>query len=185
MGSQPLNQCNVSLTSGMCFSVKGGRYAPTSWVRVGPVTISQLTTLGPWKRVNSIPPPPGYSLVIRPMPPWYPLTLDERAFGHAKLYPRQLWEYAYVWIFVSIRSITSNSLYSTARMAFAIPKLLPSRMFSVPISSPGGIQGRRRGGGGSVCRRSEPWRIGWEKVSGILVGNKRTKKEGKTPYWLL
>ena len=43
----------------------------------------------------------------------------------------------------------------------------------------GGRQGRRRGGGSAVFRRLAPWGIVREKVSGILVGNKRMKKEGQ------
>ena len=54
-------------------------------------------------------------------------------------------------------------------------------MFSVPMANPGGRSCRQHGGGGAVCRRLVPWRIGQEEIIGILVGNKSTKKEGKIP----
>ena len=150
-----------------------------SGVRVGPVTIWQLTKFGPWKRVDSTPHPLVSYLVTIPTPLWDPLETDGRDYEHVLSYPRRLWEYASVWILVSIRSITSNLPCSTACMACANPKPLPPRMFSVSISNPGGRGGRRRGGGGAVFRQLAPWRISQEKVSGILVspGNKGRKSK--------
>ena len=107
-GYHTLNHFSISLTSDRCSSVETSRYAQTSGIRVGPVTILQITTFGLWKRVDSTSYPSGRSLVSRPIPPWYPLALDGPAFEHAKLYPSQLWKYASVWIFVVFRSITST-----------------------------------------------------------------------------
>ena len=53
-------------------------------------------------------------------------------------------------------------------------------MFSVPMASLVGHGVRCHGGGGAMCRRSETWRIGPEKVSGIFVGTDRKgRKESK------
>ena len=161
MVSRPLNRFSSSSNSGRCYSVKEGMYALTSGARVGPVTISQLTTFGPWKIVDSIPHLLRHFLVTRHTPHWAPSPLDGHAFEHVKSYPRQLWEYASVWIFVSVRSITSDPPHYNARMAYANPKPLTSHMFSVLVANPGGRPGRRRSGGSAVCRRSVPWRIGW------------------------
>ena len=72
MEFRPLKLCSASLTPGRCSSIEWIRYALTSRVRVGPVTILQLTTFGLWKRMDSIPHPSGRSLVTRPVLPWPP-----------------------------------------------------------------------------------------------------------------
>ena len=112
----------------------------------------------------------GRSLVNKPTTPWDPPALDGHDSKQVTPYPRQLWEYAYIWIFVSVRSITSIPPRSTARAACVSPKPRLPRMFSVPMSGLVRRGGRRRSGGGALCRRSAPWRIGWENVSAILVG---------------
>ena len=121
----------------------------------------------------------GSSLVTRPTAPWSPPALDGRIFKHVTLYPMRLWEYTSVRIFVSVRIIMSNPLRSTAQMACANPKPLTYRMFSALKESPGGRWGQKCSRGSAVCSWSAPWRIDREKVSDILVGNKRTKKEGR------
>ena len=147
------------------------------------MTISQLTIFGPWKRMDSIPHPLGRSLITRPTPPWAPPSLDGIAAEHSMLYPRRLWDYPSVWIFVSIRSITSKSPCSTAQMACANPKPRSSRMFSVPMAIPVGCGGRRRcSGSGAVCRQLVSWRVGQKKVSSILVGpGKKVLKRKEIP----
>ena len=67
MGSRALNCCSVSLKSGRFSIVEGVRYALTSGVQVYPVTISQLTMFGLWKRLDSIPHPVGRSVVTKTM----------------------------------------------------------------------------------------------------------------------
>ena len=64
----------------------------------------------------------------------------------------------------------------TAQMACTSLNPRPYRMFSVLMTSPGGIQVRGRCSVGAVCRRLALWGIDQEKVGGILVGNKRMKK---------
>ena len=88
MESRTLKHCSASLTSGRCSSFEERRYAPTSGVRVGPVTISQLTMLGLWKHMDSIPHPSVFSLITRPTSTWGTLALSGCAFKHVKLYPR-------------------------------------------------------------------------------------------------
>ena len=135
MVSHPLNSCNASSMSRRCSIIDRGRYAPTSGVRVGQVTILQLTKFGPWKRVDSILQLSGRSPVTIPMPPWSPPALDGCSKKHVTSYTRRFWEYASVCIFVSVMSITSTPPISTARMACTNLKPRPSRIFSVPMAS--------------------------------------------------
>ena len=95
-----------------------------SRVRLGPVTILQLTKLVPWKRMDSVPDPLGRSLVTRTIPPWAPSALDGHAFKHVTSYPGRFCEYAFGWIFVSIMISTSNP-----------PRVLPP-VWPAPIQSP-------------------------------------------------
>ena len=96
--------------------------------------------------------------------------------------PSFLWEYASFWIFVYFRSINSIPLQSIAQMACASPNSLPSQMLSVPMASPRGCGGRVCGGRDVLYRQSAPWRIGWEKVNGILVSpGKKVRKRRKIP----
>ena len=106
--------------------------------------------------MDSTPHPAGRYLVTRPTPPWDPLALGGRDFEHITSYPRRLWDYTYICIFVSIRSITSNPLLSTARMACVNHNPLSSQMFSVQMEIPGGRWGQKRGDGGDMCRRLAP-----------------------------
>ena len=75
----------------------------------------------------------------------------------------------------------SNPPHYTARMPCASPKPLPYRMLSFLMAILGGRGERQHSGGGAMCRRPAPWRIGREKVSGILVGpgKKGRKSKGK------
>ena len=86
--------------------------------------------------------------------------------------------YDVVEICVLVSSITPKPPRSTSQMACDIPKPRPSRIFIFLMAIRGGNGGQPRGGSGAVCRRLAPWGIGQEKLSGILVGNKRTKMEG-------
>ena len=52
-------------------------------------------------------------------------------------------------------------------------------MLSLLMAILGGPWGHRRDGGSAVCRQSMPWGIVRETVSGIFVGNKRKKEEGR------
>ena len=79
MGSRPLNICIFSSKFRRCSRVEGGRYTLTSRVRVCPVTISQLTTFGSWKRVDSISHLLDCSLLIRSTRPCALTSLDRRA----------------------------------------------------------------------------------------------------------
>ena len=151
MVSKPLNRCSDSSASERCSRVKGGRYVPMSGVQVGLVTILQLNMFGPWKRVDSIPHPLGQYLVTRPTPPWPPLALYGRTFGHVTSYPRRLCEYVSVYIFVSVRSTASNPLCSTAWMVCDNPKPLPSWMCSGLMASLGGRRGKWRGGASTAA----------------------------------
>ena len=63
MGSRPLNFFRDSSNTVEWFIVKRGMYALTSRVRVCPVTISHLSTFGPWKHMDLIPHPLGHFLV--------------------------------------------------------------------------------------------------------------------------
>ena len=54
---------------GKCSRMEGGRYAPMSGVRLLLATTSQLTTFGPWKRVDLTLHPFGRSYTTRPAPP--------------------------------------------------------------------------------------------------------------------
>ena len=116
MGYCPLNFFSVSLKSGRCSSIKGGRYVRTIRVRLGPVTILQLTTFVSWKHVDSISHPLDRYLVTRPTQPWDTQVLAGHAFKYVTSYSRQLWGYAPVWVFVSIISIMPNHPRSTTWM---------------------------------------------------------------------
>ena len=139
-------------------------------------TILQLTTFGPWKRVDLFLHPLGRSCNPNPTPPCLPLDRDGHSAAHITSYPRWLLEHAYIRI-VFFSAMRSNPPHSTSQMVCAIPQPLPPRTMSVLMESPCGRGVRQRGGSGAVCRQTDTWEVGRKNVIGILV---KAKKEGKT-----
>ena len=68
----------------------GGRYDPIIGVRDVPLKTSQLTTFGPWKRVNSMLQAFGIYQMTRPNPPYTPPEAVTDAGEHTTLQPIQL-----------------------------------------------------------------------------------------------
>ena len=79
-----------------------GRYALMSGVCCLSDTISQITTFGTWKRVDSTIHPSRRYLTTRPTLPCASTAAVPNAWEHTVFYPRRLWKYASSGILISI-----------------------------------------------------------------------------------
>ena len=147
-------------------------------------TLSQTTTSVLWERVASLPFPLSWYCDPNPTPPCAILAWNGRAAAGLTSYPHRFLGHVFIWL-VSISDQISNPPRSTTRVACASTQPLPPRIVSVPMVSPGGRGGWRRGGDGAVWRKLTPWEVFRENVIGILGEANKEGKGGKYPYCLL
>ena len=114
------------------------RYVPMNGVSLLPVTTSQLTAFGLWKRIDSILHPCVQSWTTSPTPLCAPPAAGVISGDHTTFYPNLLHQYSWLMILVSVSIIGSKSPICTSWMDYVIPNPQPLQMLKSPIDNPQG-----------------------------------------------
>ena len=150
IGSPAGKRFRDSYISGRLSSIEGRRYFPMTDVQKSPVTSSQITIFGLWKRVDSMLQTWYQSQTTSPNPPCDPPATVVATLENTTSYPRCVLKYTTSGIFFSIRSTRSYFPSCTAWSSCGRPKPWPYQILYIPRVSPGGQGGRRYGGGGAM-----------------------------------